>query len=117
MKKLYNFRRLINKYSVDFCLHRTQGQYVYGKWVMGGELVENMRGAIVPMSHKKIYHSGGTYSADDRELYLTKPLELPLSDLKVVYGGNTYAVEQGRNFEEYADVAIYNLKWVGVVND
>lgn len=117
MKKLYNFKRLIKKYSVDFCLHRTQGQYVHGKWVAGGELVKNMRGAIVPMSLKKVYHSGGTYTTDDRELYLSKPLELPLSDLKVVYKGNIYSVEQGRDFDEYADVATYNLKWVGVVND
>lgn len=114
--KHYNFKRLINKYSVDFVLYReTEGKYISGKWVAGNKEQISMRGAIVPMSEKKIYSSGGTYTADDRELYVLKPLELPLSDLKVVYKGNAYAVEQGRNFEEYADVAIYNLKWVGVV--
>lgn len=110
--KLYNFLRLINKYSVDFCLHRTQGSYVAGKWEEGGEVVEKMRGAIVPMSQRKVYDSGGTYTAQDRELYLTTPLKAPLSALKVVYKGNTYTVEDARNFEEYADVAVYTLKRV-----
>lgn len=110
--KLYNFARLIRKYSVTFCLHRTQGGFIGGKWEDGGEIVTEMRGAIVPLSEKKIYGSGGTYSTQDRELYLTKPLTAPLSALKVVYNTNTYAVEEGRNFEDYADVAVYTLKWL-----
>ena len=109
--KLYNFTRLINKYSVSFCLHRNQGSYVSGKWVQGGEVVTQMRGAIVPISDRKVYDSGGTYTAQDRELYLSKPLEAPLSDYRVVYKGNVYAVENGRNFEDYADVAVYDLKY------
>lgn len=110
--KLYNFKRLIRKYSVTFSLQRAQkGSYVAGKWVEGENTTVEMRGAIVPMSDKKIYDSGGTYTQKDRELYLTTPLEPPFSDLKVVYKGNTYAVEEGRNFEDYADAAVYNLKW------
>lgn len=110
--KLYNFKRLIKKYSVTFCLHKTQGEYVSGKWEQGGEIVKGMQGAIVPMSNRKIYGSGGTYTEQDRELYVSTPLEAPLSDLKVVYKGNVYAVEEGRNFEDYADAAVYTLKWV-----
>lgn len=109
--KLYHFARLIQKYSVTFCLHRTQGSFVGGKWEDGGEIVTEMRGAIVPMSDRKIYDSGGTYTTQDRELYLTMPLTGDLSALKVVYKGNAYSVESGRNFEDYADVAIYDLKW------
>jgi len=116
--KLYNFTRLIRKYSVTFCLHRIQGAYVGGKWEKGGETVQEMRGAIVPMGDRKIYSSGGTYTSKDRELYLMRPLEAPLSDLRVVYKGNTYTVEVGRIYEDYADVAVYTLKWVGTeVND
>ena len=110
--KLYNFKRLIKKYSVTFCLHKSQGGYVSGKWEEGGELVKEMRGAIVPMSDRKIYGSGGTYTSQDRELYVSEPLEGSLSDVKVVYKDNTYAVEEGRNFEDYADAAVYTLKWV-----
>lgn len=110
--KLYNFTRLIRKYSVTFCLHRTQGGYVAGKWEDGGEAVKEMRGAIVPMSERKIYDAGGTYTTQDRELYLTEPLKGDLSEYQVVYKGNTYAVEEQRNFEDYADVAVYTLKYM-----
>lgn len=109
--KLYNFTRLIQKYSVAFCLHRTQGSFVAGKWQGGDEEITEMRGAIVPISERKIYGSGGTYTEKDRELYLTKPLPEPLSALKVVYKENAYSVENGRNFEDYADAAVYVLKW------
>lgn len=110
--KLYNFTRLISKYSVAFCLHRTKGGYVGGKWEAGSEIVSQMRGAIVPLSDRKVYGSGGTYTTQDRELYLTTPLQAPLSEYRVVYNGNYYAVEEGRNYEDYADVAVYILKWV-----
>ena len=111
MSKLYDFTRLINKYSVEFSLHKTQGRYVAGKWEQGGELVTTMRGAIVPLSDQKIYDSGGTYTRQDRELYVTEPLRAPLSDFFVVYKGNTYAIEEARNFEDYADAAVYVLKY------
>ena len=109
--KLYNFKRLIRKYSVTFCLHRKQGGFVAGKWEDGGEIVTDMRGAIVPMSDRKIYDSGGTYTEKDRELFLSNPLPEPLSALKVVFKDNAYSVENGRNFEDYADAAVYDLKW------
>ena len=111
--KLYNFKRLINKYSVTFRLQKKSGgAFVGGKWEQGEPVITEMRGAIVPMSERKIYGSGGAYTTQDRELYLTKPLEAPLSALRVLYKGNTYAVEEGRNFEDYADVAIYTLRQV-----
>ena len=110
--KLYNFARLINKYSVTFCLHKTQGRYVSGKWEQGGEIVKEMRGAIVPVSDTKIYQSGGTYDKNDRELYMMQPLPKPLSDWKVVYKDKEYTVEVGKDFADYADVAVYTLKAV-----
>lgn len=111
--KLYNFKRLIQKYSVDFTLVRISGgEIVSGKWEHRGEERTEMRGAIVPMGERKIYSSGGAYTAQDRELYLTKPLKGALSDFRVVQGVNTYSVENCRDFESYADVAVYTLKWV-----
>lgn len=111
--KLYNFKRLIRKYSVKFTLiQSSQGKFVSGRWEQGERVETLMYGAIVPLSERKIYSSGGTYTEQDRELYLTKPLNAPLSDFQVVHNTNTYAVEQGRNFEDYADVAVYTLKWV-----
>lgn len=115
--KLYDFTRLINKYSVPFCFHRTQGSFVGGKWEQGGESVKQMIGAIVPLSDKKIYGSGGTYTSKDRELYLSEPLKNDLAECSVVYNGNRYAVEEGRNFNDYADAAVYTLRWVSKVVD
>lgn len=110
--KRYNFKRLIQKYSVPFTLCRTQkGGYVSGKWEPGEETTEEMCGAIVPISERKLYDLGGTYTEQDRELYLQKPLEAPLSEFRVIYKGNTYAVESGRNYEEYADAVVYMLKF------
>ena len=111
--KLYNFTRLIQKYSLDFTVHQKKGgEYVAGKWVDGEPVVTPMRGAVVPLSEKKIYDSGGTYTTQDRELYLTRRLDGDLSALTVCFKGNTYAVEESRNFEDYADVAVYVLKWI-----
>ena len=110
--KLYNFTRLINKYSVEFCLHKKHGEYVGGRWETSDEVVEKMHGAIVPMSDRKIYGSGGTYTQGDRELYLFKPLMGDLSDFQVVYGQTTFNVEESRDYSSYADVYVYVLKRV-----
>ena len=110
--KLYNFANLISKYSVTFYLHKTQGKYVSGKWEKDDDVVKEMRGAIVPLSDTKIYQSGGTYDKNDRELYMTEPIPEPLSEWRLEYKGKTYTVENGRDFSDYADVAVYNLKAV-----
>ena len=111
--KLYNFKRLINKYSVDFTLIQAgKGEFVAGKWEQAESESIPMRGAIVPMGEHKVYSSGGTYSNQDRVLYLTTPIKSPLSGLKIIHNGNTYTVEEGRDFESYADVSVYTLKWV-----
>lgn len=110
--RMYNFKRLIEKYSVTFCLHKTQGGYVAGKWEESGTIVKSMKGAIVPMSDRKIYQSGGTYTQQDRELYLSEALRGDLSQLKVDYKQNTYTVEESRDYGDYADVAVYVLRRV-----
>lgn len=114
MTKLYDFKRLIRKYGVPFELQRkTDGAVVSGRWEDGSIKTFNMFGAIVPMSENKIYHSGGTYTTDDRELYMSEAIGFNLTTVKVIYKGNVYAVQSSRNFEEYADVYVYTLKWVG----
>ena len=112
--KLYDFSRLIHKYSVEFCLHKKQGEYVGGKWEVGNEIVKNMYGAIVPMPDRKLYSSGGTYTASDRELYLFEPLTDNLSDYQISYNDKVFNVEESRDFGDYADAYVYILKYVGV---
>ena len=113
--RLYNFKRLIKKYSVDFTLKtEAKGQYVGGKWEAGEPICRQMRGAIVPMSDRKIYQSGGTYTQQDRMLYLSEPLQGSLQAFKVIHGTNTYTVEESRDYSDYAAVGVYTLKRVDV---
>lgn len=112
MSKLYNFKRLISKYSVEFQLHVSQGGFVAGKWTEGELSVVTMQGAIVPISERKVYASGGTYTTDDRQLYVSEPLPSPLTALKVVHNTDTYTVEDSRDFSLYAHGAVYTLKRV-----
>lgn len=113
--KLYNFARLIKKYSVSFhFVVKAEGHYDSGKWVPGEEIMQPATGAIVPMSDSKIRQSGGVYTSKDRELYMMQPIPLALQSAKVCYKGNLYSIESETNFEDYADVAVYSLKWVSL---
>lgn len=111
--KLYNFARLIRKYSVPFTLQKTaKGDFVGGKYVEGVLSEEQLRGAIVPLGERKIYSSGGTYTTQDRQLYMSTPLASSLESLKVVYDGDVYSVEEDKDYGAYADAYVYLLKWV-----
>ena len=119
MAKLYNFKRLIDKYSQTFTLitEDTEGSYVGGKYVKGRESSAAMTGAIVPVSDSKVYQSGGTLTSKDRQLFMKSPITNPLPKSKVQYKGNTYSIEQGTVFEDYADAHVYVLKWVEKLSD
>ena len=110
--QLYNFSRLINKYGVVAQLHTKQGSYVAGKWVEDNESVQEIVGAIVPISDRKIYQSGGTLTQSDREWFIPEALSGSLEDFKVTYKGETYTVEECRDYNDYANVAVYVLKRV-----
>lgn len=113
--KLYNFNRLINKYSVPFhFLMKSEGHFESGKWVEGEAIKRQAHGAIIPMPESKIYHSGGTYTAKDRQLIMTKPLDRALEGVQVIYKNNLYNVEQETDYTDYADIAVYTMKWVSV---
>lgn len=118
MGKLYNFDRLIDKYSVDFTLVSTaEGGFVDGKYVAGEATETPCRGAIVPMSERKIYQSGGSYTDKDKQLYMRTAIPAPLKLTKVRYKNNNYNIEQVTDYDDYADAYIYTLKWVGAVSD
>lgn len=111
--QLYDFKRLITKYGVPAQLHKKQGEYVAGKWIENKEVVSEITGAIVPISDQKIYQSGGTLTKNDREWFISEALTGSLIDFTVVYKGNTYTVEESRDYTDYANVATYVLKRVG----
>lgn len=113
MAKLYNFTRLITKYSVQFTLISvSEGGYVGGKYVSGGEVEMPLTGAIVPYPDSKIYQSGGYLTQKDRQLYMKTPISSPLKGAKVEYKGDIYNIEQNTDYGDYADAYIYALKWV-----
>lgn len=111
--KLYNFERLVKKYSVPFKLVvYGEGEYVDGKFVKGEPSELAATGAIVPMSTRKIYQSGGTLDTTDRELYMLTPIPTPLKHTQAVYKGRTYSIEEEKDYTDYSDVSVYILRWV-----
>lgn len=111
--KLYSFDNLINKYSVNFTFTTySEGSYVGGKYVEGEATEVACRGAIVPYADSKIYQSGGTITKKDRQLIMRTVIPFSLKGAKVRYKGDEYSIEQSTDFDDYADVYIYALKWV-----
>lgn len=113
--KLYNFARLIQKYSAEFqFLVQTEGHYESGEWVESEEIVETGTGAIIPMSESRIRDSGGVYTTQDRQLYMLHRIPEALKGAQIRYKGILYSVENEISHEDYADVYVYVLKWVSL---
>lgn len=115
MAKLYNFVRLIDKYSEEFTVETEQG----GTWDGGiyrpaKPKIHSMSGAIVPLGENKLYHSGGAYTEQDRDLYSRTKIPDPLMQGTVHFRGKTYTIESETDYDEYADVYIYRLKRVNI---
>lgn len=116
--KLYNFIRLISKYSVDFTLITpSKGEYEGGIYVDGESESKAMRGAIVPLSEKKLYQEGGNYTAEDRELYMSARIDSALLGGRVLYKGNYYRIEEETDYSDYADAYRYTLRKEAPKND
>ncbi len=113
--KLYNFSRLITKYGVNFETIETKGgKYVNGYWQEGKKEIKDGFGAVIPLAERKIYQSGGSYTAKDRQLYMFKPLDGDLKSIKILYRNNIYSVEQETDYSDYSDVFVYLLKYVSL---
>lgn len=105
--KLYNFARLIKKYTVS-CqfLNTTEGKFVAGEWVEGETTTTDISGAIVPITEKRINNSGGDYKQGDCEFITTTPLELN-SDTFILYKDKKYKLEDNTDYSDYADFYKY----------
>ena len=105
--KLYNFARLIKKYTVCCQLVNTaEGKWKAGEWVAGEVNTTDICGAIVPMSEKRINNSGGDYKQGDCEFITTSPLELN-SDTFILYKDKRYKLEDSTDYSDYADFYNY----------
>ena len=110
---MYDFRDLIKRHSVTFeLISHSAGKYVGGKWQSGSESISERSGAIIPLSERKIYQSGGTYTSKDRNLYMITPIEGALKECQVRYKGVIYNIEEEKNFSEYSADYVYVLRWV-----
>lgn len=116
--KLFNFSRLLKEYSVECELIRETGggKYVGGNWIPDpASKPETIHGALIPMTDRKICQSGGTYTAQDREL-ITE-IGVPLEPAAyIVHQGKRYHVESENDYSEYAGFHNYNLKRVGAID-
>lgn len=116
MGLLYDFTRLIEKYSIECQLIRETGggSYIGGNWVPEpARDPEQVAGALIPMSCQKLYQSGGTYTQNDRE-FITRA-EIPLEPAAyIVHQGIKYHVESENDYSIYAGFYDYNLKRVGL---
>ena len=110
MAKLYNFKRLVEKYSV-LCQHiaRKPGHYDEdGIWREPQDVTRDTRAAILPVPERTLYESGGRYTAADRLIVTLEELQLQTF---VVYGGRKYRIEEETDFSEYADFRQSWLSW------
>lgn len=115
--RYFNFDRIINKYGTEFMVITTNdGKYIGGVWQEGKSEEYNAFGAIMSLSQNKIYQAGGTITAQDRYLYMIKPIKEPLNKTKIKAQGNLYSIESNRDNgkEQFTGVYVYLLKWVSV---
>ena len=116
MARLYNFKRLVEKYSVPCQLVTGQQPGYYdedGKWHDPQDVTCDTKAAILPVPERTLYESGGRYTAADR---LVISLEAYPMHSHIVYRGNKYRIEEMTDFTEYADFNQYLAKWVSAVD-
>lgn len=116
---LYNFNRLIKKYSSEFkTITLINGYYNdNGDWVKGDEAETTMTGAIISFTEDKIYRSSGTLTSNDKRLFTLEPINNALKGSKVLYDGKVYSVEQSRDNAKFTGVWAYTLKYVSAFNE
>ncbi len=91
MAKIYNFNRLVNKYSTDITVKTYgKGGYVNGRYVPGETSETIVRGAVIPYSTMKIFQSGGNIKLTDMQLYTLNPVDLDLDNSKIIYKNKIY---------------------------
>lgn len=109
--KLYDFTRLINKYSTDFTLIvPSEGHYEGGIYTESEATTEVLTGAVIPLSQRKIYQLGGNYTAQDKELYTTERIDKALFGGKVLYKGDYFSIEEEADYSDFADIYHYMLR-------
>ena len=113
---IFEFADLINDFSISFKLSvpSEKGYYDAGEWVQPKSITTDEEGALIPLSSKLIYDSGGKYTRKDRQLIILKKIPLKA---KVLYNEATYHVEEELPYEDFADFNVYVLRHVDVFEE
>ena len=108
---MYNFSRLIKKYSRPTILHgeATEGGWVNGKWVDGEPSQETISLAIIPFDIKAVAQLGGLVTNADAQIYSLVVLK---HGDKIEQNGNKYTVDTSANFKPFGDFYRYIAKGV-----
>lgn len=108
---MYNFDRLLAKYGSTFTTTITTPGYYDddGKYHKGETTVVEYQGAVMPMTTKAVYASGGKYTTSDSTLYIKQKLT---EGTKIDYEGHSYIVQDETSYERYGGFFKYVLKAV-----
>lgn len=112
MMQYFHFQRLINKYSSTFTAEYTEkGEYnKQGVYEDGKTVTKELTGAILSIRAQKIFRSEGTLTTQDRQLYMTEPLDRALLGAIVTHEGMQYRVQEETENAEFTGVYAYILK-------
>ena len=119
MGQYFNFEYLIRKYQTEFTAIIPAEKMLNsaGFYETGEPKQVKLQGAIIGMRESRVISSNGTYTAQDKTLYMLEPLENALKKVKVIHKGNVYSVESLRENAEFTGVYAYMLKYVSVFKD
>lgn len=109
---LYNFTRLIKKYSTDvtFILGSTEGYWNDdGEFVSGEPVTEDRNCAVIPFDMRTIAQLGGVVTQSDRQVYSITPFK---HDDKFEHQGMKYKIDTSIDFTPFGDFYRYVAKGV-----
>lgn len=108
---MFNFDRLLAKCSSTLTTKITSTGYYDddGKYHKGETKDVVYQGAVMPMTTKAVYASGGKYTTSDSTLYIKQRLT---EGTKVSCEGHTYLVQDETSYERYGGFFKYVLKAV-----
>ena len=109
---MYNFKRLISKYSKTpfFIVEETGGHYDYsqgGIWVEGTLTETEQEGAVVPLTNNDLqYDENGTYTTQDKKIYTYNDYE---KGQKIKHKNVFYTIQEKRDYIDFDDGL--NIYW------